>query len=189
MSPKPWGPPDSEALRRSSSLRRIFSQLWSPPTKSRKAFCAGSEVIWRPVLLRADGSMRFDHDDGRCVPQERRGWLASRQPPIKRTHVLAPCVQDISEFIVQDEESELMWDNRCVVTLRSCLLPTEIPDSCRSGGSVMIVPHGKWLLPKIVWLRAQQEDLVLGGVDLDVRNGSLGPQWANFRWIRSLEAI
>ena len=188
ISPKPWGAPDSEALRRSSSLRLISSQLWCSTTKAKQPFCAGSEVVWRPVFLRADGCMRFAHHGH---PLDKRGWLASRQPPMKRTHVLSPCVLDISEFLVQDGESELMWDNRYVLTLRPSLLHSEIRDSCRSGGSVVVVPHGKWLLPKIVWLRGKQSDSVLGGV-VDVRKESVwssSPQWVNFRWIRSLESL
>ncbi|KAF8509688.1 hypothetical protein JB92DRAFT_494046 [Gautieria morchelliformis] len=190
VSPRPWGAPGSEASRRSSSLRLISSKLWSSNSESQQTFCAGSEVIWRPVFLRADGHMRMDHDGN--TPWCRQGWLASRQPPIKRTQVLSPCVRDISALLAQETEAELLWDNRYVLALRPRLLPTKILYSCRSGGSVMIIPHGRWLLPKIVWRHAKQKDIVLGGVGLDVRDmptGCLSSAWVNFRWIRSLEAI
>lgn len=190
VSPRPWGAPGSEAMRRSTSLRLISNQLWNSTLEPKRTFCAGSEVVWRPVFLKADGSMRLF--DERRNPRERLAWLASRQPPIKRTGALSPCVRDISDLLSQDAESELLWDNRYVLTARPRLLPTEILESCSSGGSVMIVPRGRWLLPKVHWLPAKQEAVVLGGVGLRV--GEVSDRfsryaWFNLQWIRSLEAI
>ena len=192
VSPKPWGAPDSEGSRSSPRLRRISNYIWNS-TKPRRTFCAGSDVMWTPVFLRADGCKHLVlANDKEHTSGDRQGWLASRQPPIRRTCVPSPCMQDISEFLIQDTESELLWDNRFIITMRPRLLPPDILDSCKSEGSVMIVSHGRWLLPKIVWLRAKRDEVLLGGVALDVRKtaeGLMNSAWVDFRWIRSLEVI
>jgi len=188
VSPRPWGAPSSEASRQSPSLDLISSRLWNSTPEPRKTFCAGSEVVWRPVSLRDDGRVRLDFDNH--TPRQMRGWLASRQPPIKRTGAPSPCVRDISRLLtLHGQEEEFIWDNRFSLRLRPRLLPSDIMDSCRSSGSVMILPHGRWLLPQIVWLRKGHQDVVLGGVGLTSVSQDVNPDWVTFLWVRPLDAI
>lgn len=191
VSPRPWGAPVSEASRKSSSLDIISGQLWNLSPETSQVFCAGGEVVWRRVSLRGDGHVRLVVDDR--TSQQMRGWLASRQPPIKRTGAPSPCLRDISELVRLRGAEELLWDNRFLIRLQPHLLPLNIRDSCQSTGSVMTLPHGRWLLPKIVWSREGHEDVVLGGVGLDEKHESilqgLNADWVEFHWARPSDAI
>ncbi|KAF8584088.1 hypothetical protein K439DRAFT_1411383 [Ramaria rubella] len=187
VSPKPWGAPDSEALRRTSSLSHISSRLWNSTLDSRSSFSAGSEVLWTPVFLKADGRIRLTHNGD--APPERQGWMASRQPPIKQRGS-SPCELNISKLLSAGEtEKEFLWDNRFLITLKPSLISDEVLDSCGSIGSVLVLPYSRWFLPKIIWSRPKQKDVILGEVQLDSQHTSLRQSLAKFRQIRTLDAV
>jgi hypothetical protein len=82
VSPCPWGSPDAEAGRRSTSIRLILDALHQVDNKPRRAFVAGGWVQWTPVIVREDGKIarRDAKTEGK---RERKAWLVERQPPFK----------------------------------------------------------------------------------------------------------
>ncbi|KAF8517606.1 hypothetical protein BU17DRAFT_49709 [Hysterangium stoloniferum] len=189
ISPKPWGTPAAEAFRGSTNLQKICHHLWNSHS-NRKPFTLGSEVLWRPITFVSDGEFQLAQDGNELGNP---GWLASRQPPIKRHGISSPCEQDItSVFMFIKTEQVILWDNRFVITLRPWLLPEDIQTSIISNGTVLVVPHSNWLLPKIVCLYEGRKPLLLGGVGLKSPQKDvvgLDSDWVTYNFIRSLEAI
>ncbi|QRV87943.1 hypothetical protein RhiJN_15961 [Ceratobasidium sp. AG-Ba] len=125
VSPHPWGSPESEAGRRSESIERIAQHAFRS-TENIQPFTAGAQVLWTPVAIRPDGSIR------RRTDKLNQGWLASRQPPLARAK---------SALTVEASPgTELLWDNRFLVRI-----PAR-ENQCR----VLIKPQGRLVLPEIV---------------------------------------
>ncbi|QRW02120.1 hypothetical protein RhiLY_01117 [Ceratobasidium sp. AG-Ba] len=124
-SPHPWGSPESEAGRRSESIDRIAQHVFQP-TGNIRPFTAGAQVLWTPVAIRPDGSIR------RRTDKLHQGWLASRQPP--------PAMAKSVLAVEAKLGMELLWDNRFLVRI-----PAR-ENQCR----VLIRPQGRLVLPEIV---------------------------------------
>ncbi|KAF8681468.1 PP-loop family [Rhizoctonia solani] len=130
-SPHPWGAPESEAHRRKTSIERIAHRIFDE-TEQPASFCAGAQVLWSPVWVRKDGSIRTrragDEHGGRT-----KAWLASRQPPSALTSL---------DRQVGPGETLVVWDNRFLI---------RVPDSGICIHSRLVVrPRGRFVLPHLV---------------------------------------
>ncbi|CUA69059.1 hypothetical protein RSOLAG22IIIB_03735 [Rhizoctonia solani] len=129
VSPHPWGTPESEAHRRSTSIERIVQNVLREHEQTQaqdrlSSFCAGAHVLWSPIWVRPDGAIRIrraGEQSGRRV----RGWLASRQPPTSSLEQKA------------HPGETMVWDNRFLVRVPNC------PD-------LVVRPRGRFVLPQVV---------------------------------------
>ncbi|KAH8117042.1 PP-loop family-domain-containing protein, partial [Phellopilus nigrolimitatus] len=82
VSPFPWGSPRGEAGRRTSSLQRISDHIWQAAGRPRTKLVAGGGVLWTPMSITRDGTMKLRSGAGSSGEV---GWLAARQPPMRRS--------------------------------------------------------------------------------------------------------
>ncbi|CAE6516478.1 unnamed protein product [Rhizoctonia solani] len=125
VSPHPWGTPESEAHRRSSSIERIVQKVLYEQDQDRvSSFCAGAHVLWSPIWTRSDGAIRTrragEQSGGRV-----KGWIASRQPP----------TTSLEQHVHPGKE--VVWDNRFLIRVPDC------PD-------LVVRPRGRFVLPQLV---------------------------------------
>ncbi|CAE6396001.1 unnamed protein product [Rhizoctonia solani] len=129
VSPHPWGTPESEAHRRTTSIERIIQRVFYEKDNP-VSFCAGAHVLWSPVWARTDGKIRT-----RQTRDERKGkvraWLASRQPPSRSTSL---------ERQVSPGEKLIVWDNRFLI---------RVPES-DDHSRLFVRPRGRLVLPRLV---------------------------------------
>ncbi|KAG9119371.1 hypothetical protein FRC07_005624 [Ceratobasidium sp. 392] len=137
VSPHPWGSPESEAGRRSKSVERIAQRVLHSNTESKaiQPFAAGAQVLWTPVAVRPDGTIRrWAHGQEGAV----QGWLASRQPP------LAAAARALTmEVEVSSTGTEVLWDNRFVIRVHA----QETKNGLRR---ILIRPKGGLVLPEVI---------------------------------------
>ncbi|CAE6469395.1 unnamed protein product [Rhizoctonia solani] len=125
VSPHPWGTPESEAHRRRTSAERIVQRVLQEQEEGEQvaSFCAGAQVLWSPIWVRSNGSIRVrragEESGGRM-----RAWLASRQPPT-------------TSLERKVHPGEIVWDNRFLV---------RVPD----GPDLVVRPRGRFILPQLV---------------------------------------
>ncbi|KAG9127844.1 hypothetical protein FRC07_008487 [Ceratobasidium sp. 392] len=137
VSPYPWASPESEAGRRSKSVERIAKRVLHHNIGNEvvQPFTAGAQVLWTPVAVRPDGTIRrWIHEREGAV----QGWLASRQPPLAAaSHALT------MEVEVSSAGTEVLWDNRFVIRVHA----QETKDGLRR---ILIRPKGGLVLPEVI---------------------------------------
>ncbi|KAL5489982.1 hypothetical protein ACEPAI_4815 [Sanghuangporus weigelae] len=193
VSPFPWGSPRAEAGRRKDSLQRISDTLTMSGEGSRetgqtpsKSFVAGGGVIWSPVRVTRNAVMKFS-GKGYSVSND-MAWLASRQPPIQRFRdtVVSPLELDItSSFLAlsQDRSTEILYDCRFLITITPRLFPPDILGEFRqitaersrilkdqASVRLLVIPHTRYFLPKIVLRRTDAQAEVLKSGDSHYRS-------------------
>ncbi|EJU04166.1 hypothetical protein DACRYDRAFT_114565 [Dacryopinax primogenitus] len=179
VSPKWWGHPSAEALRRKDSIQRIVENLWyrepSPVDGKYRAvpFVAGSHVLWTPSEQQAQ------------TPYV--SWMATRAPP-KRDDAPAMFL-DLSTAVLEAAESRkspepILWDNRYTVCVPTAF-PRHVLDGVRENqGRVILGPHSKFFLPMINY-ESDEKNSVLAALGTDGHIHSyLRPGGWRFEWIR-----
>ncbi|KAB5596255.1 hypothetical protein CTheo_240 [Ceratobasidium theobromae] len=125
VSPHPWGSPESQAGRKFTRVQRILERVLDPnPTPT--PFAAGAHVLWTPVLIRPDNSIRYTTTGPGC-----RAWLASRQPPFSSTPL---------DVEIEPGTALLFWDNRFLI---------RVPPRLRLA-KLVVRPQGRLVLPQVV---------------------------------------
>jgi len=164
ISPHPWGSTRAQAGRRRERLQRIVQRVWDPdpPSKTRRRFEAGGNVLWTPLRICQDGRLKFEQPKR----DERFGWLASRAPPPR------PCKQDCdrdisTELLPPGRRAEVLYDNRFLIMFRLEAVPPDDPvmtSLIQGSGTVMLVLGGRWLWPQVVWRRKDKDDVVVAHI-------------------------
>ncbi|KAG8694388.1 hypothetical protein FRC09_009881 [Ceratobasidium sp. 395] len=161
ISPHPWGSPESEAGRRSESIERIAQRVLHSTfeNKDLRAFAAGAQVLWTPVAIRPDGTIRRWVHGRRGAVQ---GWLASRQPALAvASHALTV------EMEVSPAGMDVLWDNRFSISLHA-------QETTDGWVRTIIRPKGRLVLPEVVRVH---------------KSGAEERLECKFRFVRELNAI
>jgi tRNA(Ile)-lysidine synthase len=170
VSPNPWGSPHAEGGRRRNSLFRIASKIWgtrslSSNSQTPTSFTAGSQVLWTPVIVLPNGTIR--PRDQQSIPDCKLGWIATRQLPIKISRrseepsSIPPCQVDITHIFAEPRGTEVMFDCRFILRFRPPF-PTVLTFPVNSSSQqILIVSHGLYFLPRILFRRANEPDTVL----------------------------
>ncbi|GJJ12308.1 hypothetical protein Clacol_006549 [Clathrus columnatus] len=192
ISPAPWGHPSAEAFGSSTNLEKISSLIWanSVPDAERRPFTLGSQVIWRPHTRKS-----FQGKKILC-------WIASRQPPILRNGSIEPCLVEITHIFKssQDEEFQIVWDNRFLVIIRPTLMPSHVKKLLltHTNARIVIAPYSKWFSPRLEFRYPSDNKeclIVLGECpnylatpfSLQKEASPLG--WISFEFIRPIDSI
>lgn len=188
VSPEPWGSPASQANRRSENIRRVSQRLFTPYSQlspeERKSFMAGASVIWQPMRICPDGSLRHfistqskgdKLDELGMKPGDRVGWLASRAKPMGWSKDNEPV--DISASILDahdqwsqqprpdpDAVHEVLWDKRFTIRIRLARAPDTLFDNLRYGARVLVVPEGAWWWPRVALVQPHTKDVLLARI-------------------------
>jgi len=178
--------------------------------KSAKIFVGGGGVLWTPVVAGTHGRIKTPDLMRKysVKPEERCGWLASRQPPLseeKRGSVHNPLLLDLTDRLRSckgKKNLEILYDCRFLLRFHMDKMPDDIVKSVTGPGrddKILVQPQSRWYRPKVVWQRPGKEDEVLGIVADDdghqdeywsLRSVKETPQtWIDIEWIRSLDAM
>jgi len=171
------------------------------------SFSAGSEVLWTPVLVKSDGSIRLASLDSRppeASSETRKcGWLASRQPPRAsrpcrqdtRTKASNPLVIDVTPLFLspQLEPTGILFDARFTLTLLLHLSPTDtfkmVVSLVELGARVFVVPFGRYFLPQIILRRTHEHPHLPDIVLWQMGTGGTSMMQVNTAFVRVLDAI
>lgn len=196
VSPHPWGSPSAQSNRRSASVTLIADRLWGVGDE-RRTFSAGGEVMWTPVVLKANGRVVLCREADR--EGERCGWLASRAPPMRRLDERSKggdsrIEKDAGTAVLSGlrqggQDVAVLFDCRFNVRFRTSCMPEGISQAISNGANLRIVSHGRWLLPKVVLEVEGGEEQVLGAVDASILGGAKNPCWLEMEWVRVLDAF
>lgn len=177
VSPFPWGSPKAEAGGRADSLKRIADALSN--TNNMRKFTAGAGVLWTPIAISSDGKLLSLSKSGY---RGKVGWLASRQPPIRRpnlgkgsgeqfdsedSRMTVDITSELASALRRDPSNglvEILYDCRFLLRIRPHLLPLSVrtalthTQGCGSdrrcaAGKVFVVPHSQYFLPKLLFRR------------------------------------
>ncbi|KAL0577097.1 hypothetical protein V5O48_004889 [Marasmius crinis-equi] len=179
LSFHPWGSLQAQLKRRNLGLTQIATKLWNPNPLSPLVpeFCAGGGVQWIPVVIRGT-TIRFppDREHAPLNLGESAGWLAFRQVPPK---IRSPIYQKkgiedrlnirvtsllAAHLDTGEKKLEYLYDCRFLVTFDLTTMPEEILRVLREpeeGEHLWLMPHSKWIWPRLVWKRPGHEDVVL----------------------------
>lgn len=186
VSPYPWGSPQAEAGRRSASLERISSSLVTPEEPltgddvsdvPRKKFVAGGGVAWSPVHITRNTEMKFSGNGNSFC--EERGWLASRQSPIRRygNNAAKSLELDITHAVLsafsQNRCAEILYDCRFLLHIKLHLFAPDVQSmvkktvdqggdisGCEASVKLLVIPHTRYFLPKIILRRTDAQAAV-----------------------------
>ncbi|KAG8932141.1 hypothetical protein FRC02_001614 [Tulasnella sp. 418] len=191
ISPRPWGQPSAEAGRHVTQLSALAERIFQSdkiPILLHKPFTHGADVLWTPVYLRSDGSIKLVSPSTTIKVNDRFGWLASRSPirnfgaSSDRPRTISV---DVEKQINQRCPIDVLWDNRFVVTIRPWLFPDNVLDvltkessSCR----IAVVGQGRWVLPRV---EVKQGDETLRVFDLSSKVN----ECVDYRFVRVLSSI
>lgn len=202
ISPRPWGSLSAEVNGNREALDNAVSKAWNDGTsQARRAFSAGSDVLWIPYVMRHDGLVR---ERDQIIDGEEPLWLVQRAPPMRRITRLgqekADLALDVTDRLTSTSQSEVLWDCRFSINLDPNLMPRDIRgslDAGRSSAKVIVTPYTKWFLPRLVLRREGQLDTILAEYPWDLsvwKHRKPGPvqvdvPWARMSFVRSWEAI
>ncbi|OCH86888.1 hypothetical protein OBBRIDRAFT_890154 [Obba rivulosa] len=203
VSPRPWGSLSAEVNGNTSLLDFVVSKVWMEDgNEVRRAFSAGSGVIWVPQVMRPDGLVR-ERDHG--LEGETNLWLVQRAPPMQKNtrpnqDKVDSLVLDVTDYLTRTSPVEVLWDNRFCLKFDPSLVSEGILDSLNSSQSlarVVVQPYTKWFLPSLVLRREGQPDMVLAKYPWDfghwkykrTTDMQTGVRWVGMSFIRSWDAI
>jgi hypothetical protein len=164
----PWGSLSADANRRRKSLDQIINNVWRPDFSATKIrmFVAGGGVLWTPVAMKGNRIKTPDKVFASGIRKDETfGWLASRQPPLRRETMQArgianPLRIDITQRLAkalkdwQDGASpivQVLWDCRFLVRFNVGKIPTDLAGRlAHSEGEITICPSTRWYWPKVV---------------------------------------
>ncbi|KAJ7217047.1 PP-loop family-domain-containing protein [Mycena pura] len=169
-----WGTVRADANRRRSSIERIIANLWTPdPFAAGIApFVAGGGVFWSPVVIgRKSLRIPAGPHPPQMHPGDIIGWLAARQPPLKRARmeeagIPNPLRVDITDRLRARLEArhqnpgqvlDVLWDCRFLLRMDVDRVPDGIARGVLEGRDRVVVhPHTRWYWPKVLHVRPQR---------------------------------
>jgi len=206
----PWGSVRADANRRGRSLEQIVNRIWNPAASAKGIgrFMAGGGVVWIPVIVGTHGRIKTPDRVEKYVlkPEERRGWLASRESPLKKKTEgvtrFDPLQLDLTERLVMCKADkgkkclEVLYDCRFLLRFSMDKMPDDVWISITCPGrygEILVQPQSKWYWPKVVWRRPGilDEDLCSfdGSMDDHWTVKQTTQAWIDIEWIRPLDAL
>jgi tRNA(Ile)-lysidine synthase len=191
VSPYPWGSPRAEARRNTKNLQLAAQRLCST-SQQRASFTVGGSVLWTPVAILSDGTTR--QRPASISAGEELGWLLSRSPPFAKNqnpHIPTKSIEeDVTLQLIRAMTKdflrlEILWDCRFLISFDLKRLQ-QVVNMNLNKAQVKIVPEGRFLLPRVVICREDEEELAVQ-VDFDGHNKGTGLVHASF--VRSLSDL
>jgi tRNA(Ile)-lysidine synthase len=166
----PWGSLRADGDRRQKRVNQITEKIWVPNPFAHKIrmFVAGGGVLWTPVAVK-DGRIRTPDRifTGGFAEDSRLAWLASRQPPLRRSKLEAmgqpnPLEVNITPTLVQALKAwkngasstfEILYDCRFIVTFNMEKMPEKLANRImipETKEKYMIYPNSRWYWPQVV---------------------------------------
>ncbi|CAL1705603.1 unnamed protein product [Somion occarium] len=190
ISPFPYGHISAEAKGNRSGFEDLVRKVWSggmgDDEKDTHAWCFGSHVLWSPVTLTANGRVRWRPPRS---PDEKAAWLISREPPMSPTRwqqngKVDPLTTDVTlilnKRLVAGDTARVLYDCRFLISFFVDRMPDSIKASLADpaqNASIVIEPHTKFYLPKVVLRREGYKDEVL-----TVAEWKMGAAWDRWKF-------
>ncbi|KZP21121.1 hypothetical protein FIBSPDRAFT_1044298 [Athelia psychrophila] len=220
----PWGSVRAEGNRRSQRLQQIVDLVWAPDPLHLESrhLVAGSGVLWRLAIFRQeeDGRMVLRLPDKSAAhtvkPGERLGWLASRQPPPKKSSQWATARRqnaldevDLSDELLRAQKAamgggakpfQVLFDNRFLLRFDMDKMPATLATSLAMGRSKIVLGAvTNWQWPHVEWVRGNHKEgrTTLAFVNdpnvnsTNAQEASIDPLldgWITIEWIRASDA-
>lgn len=170
-----WGSLRSDADRRRKSVELVLKNLWTPDPFAAKItpFVAGGGVWWIPAVIGPKElklSFHWSNKAPTVESGETIGWIACRQPPLKRTWMEdggrgKPLWVDITDEVVaklrtkhesRGQKLAVLWDCRFLLHFDIDKIPPAVVRGVLDEGDrLMVHPQTRWYLPVVMHSQAK----------------------------------